>query len=126
MTYLISSFFRFGLKHHFLGIHAMSSLTRSHLLPQSLHDQLLDHQGLPSQHLSWLICIHMVIAHMVVQTVKNPPAMQETWVQSWIRKIPWRRKQLPTAVFLPGKSHGQRRLVGYSLWGPKESDTTEH
>ena len=28
-------------------------------------------------------------------------------------------------VFLPGKSHGQRSLVGYSLWGHKESDTTE-
>ena len=27
--------------------------------------------------------------------------------------------------FLPGKSHGQRSLVGYSLWGLKESDTTE-
>ena len=32
---------------------------------------------------------------------------------------------LPTPVFLPGESHGQRSLVGYSPWGPKESDTTE-
>ncbi|KAB0386208.1 hypothetical protein FD755_001164 [Muntiacus reevesi] len=31
-----------------------------------------------------------------------------------------------TPVFLPGKSHGQRSLVGYSPWGHKESDTTEH
>ena len=31
----------------------------------------------------------------------------------------------PTGVFLPGKSHGQRNLVGYSPWGCKESDTTE-
>ena len=30
-----------------------------------------------------------------------------------------------TPVFLPGKSHGQRNLVGYSPWGLKESDTTE-
>ena len=30
-----------------------------------------------------------------------------------------------SSVFLPGKSHGQRSLVGYSLWGLKESDTTE-
>ena len=30
----------------------------------------------------------------------------------WIRKIPWRRKWQPTAVFLPGKFHGQRSLVG--------------
>ena len=42
----------------------------------------------------------------------------------WARKI-WRRKWQPTPVFLPGKWHGQRSLVGYSLWGCKESDTTE-
>ena len=34
-----------------------------------------------------------------------------------IRTIPWRRKWQPIPVFLPGKSHGQRSLVGYSLWG---------
>ena len=44
----------------------------------------------------------------------------------WVGKIPWGRKSQPTLVFLPGKSHGQRSLVGYSLWGCKESDTTEH
>ena len=44
----------------------------------------------------------------------------------WIRKIPWRRKWRPTAVFLPGKSQGQRSLEGYSPRGRKESDTTEH
>ena len=32
----------------------------------------------------------------------------------WIRKIPWRRKRQPTSDFLPGKSHGQRSLAGYS------------
>ena len=37
----------------------------------------------------------------------------------------WRGKWQPTPVFLPGKSHGQRRLVGYSPWGREESDTTE-
>ena len=37
----------------------------------------------------------------------------------------WRRKWQPTPVFLPGKSHGQRSLGGYSPWGRKESDTTE-
>ena len=33
---------------------------------------------------------------------------------SWVRKIPWRRKWQPTLVFLPGESHGQRSLAGYS------------
>ena len=37
----------------------------------------------------------------------------------------WGRKWQPTPVLLPGKSHGRRSLIGYSPWGPKESDTTE-
>ena len=40
----------------------------------------------------------------------------------WVRKIPWRRKWQPTPVFLPGKSHGQRSLVGCGPRGHKESD----
>ena len=35
----------------------------------------------------------------------------------WVRKIPWRRKWLPTPVFLPGKSYGQGSLAGHSPWG---------
>ena len=42
----------------------------------------------------------------------------------WVGKIPWRRKWQPTPVCLPGESHGQRSLAGYSPWGRKESDTT--
>ena len=37
----------------------------------------------------------------------------------WIGKIPWSRKWQTAPVFLPGKSHGQRNLAGYSPWGPK-------
>ena len=37
----------------------------------------------------------------------------------WVGKIPWRRKWQPILVFLPGKFHGQRSLVGYSSWGRK-------
>ena len=44
---------------------------------------------------------------------------------SWVGKIPWRRKWQPTPVFLPGESHGRRSLVGYSPRGHKELDTTE-
>ena len=40
----------------------------------------------------------------------------------WVRKIPWRRKQQPTLVFLPRESHGQRSLAGYSPWGHTESE----
>ena len=44
----------------------------------------------------------------------------------WVRKMPQRREWQPTSVFLPGKSHGQRSLAGYSPWGLKESNATEH
>ena len=37
----------------------------------------------------------------------------------------WRRQWQPTPVLLPGKSHGQRSLVGCSPWGREELDTTE-
>ena len=42
-----------------------------------------------------------------------------------VRKTPWRRAWQPTPVFLPGESHRQRSLVGYSPWGHRESDMTE-
>ena len=44
----------------------------------------------------------------------------------WARKIPWRRDWQPTPVFLPGESHGQRNLEGYSPQSHKELDMTEN
>ena len=50
----------------------------------------------------------------------------KTWgFDSWVRKIPWRRKWQPTPVFLPGEFCGQRSLVGYNPQARKESDVTE-
>ena len=57
--------------------------------------------------------------------VKNLLQWERSRFDPWVRKILWRRKWQPTSVFLPGKTHGQRSLVGYSPWGHKESDTTE-
>ena len=62
---------------------------------------------------------------LVAQMVKRLPLMRETGFNPWVGKISWRRKWQPTPVFLPGKSCGQRSLVGNSPWGRKESDTTE-
>ena len=49
--------------------------------------------------------------------VKNLPTVQETrvWSLGW-EDAPWRRAWQPTPVFLPGESHGQRSLGGYSPW----------
>ena len=57
----------------------------------------------------------------VAQWYRTPLPMQETGSG----RSPGKRKWHPTPVFLPGKSHGQRSLVGYSAWGHKELDTTE-
>ena len=65
------------------------------------------------------MCMYYYIywASFVAQMVKNMPKVQETPVQSLSQENPWRKEWLPTLVFLPGKSHGQRNLEGYSPWG---------
>ena len=65
----------------------------------------------------------------VVLLVKNSPAIagdirDAGWIPG-LGRCPWRRAWQPNLVFLPGESHGQRSLVGYSPKGHKESDTPE-
>ena len=60
-------------------------------------------------------------------SVKNLLAnVRERRIDPLVGKMSWKRKWQPTPVFLPGKSQGQRSLAGYSPWGHKESDMTEH
>ena len=70
----------------------------------------LDHKYGLWYHTSW--------ASQVALVVKNPPAnageVKRPGFNPWVRKIPWRRAQQPTPLFLPGESHGQRSLAGYS------------
>jgi len=51
---------------------------------------------------------------------------QASCFDPWIRKIPWRRKWLPTQILFPRESHGEWSLAGNSPWVCKEPDTTEH
>ena len=60
---------------------------------------------------------------LVAQTVKNLPVIRRPGFDPWVGKIPWRREWLPTPVFLPGESVGQRSLVNYSPWDHSELDT---
>ena len=62
---------------------------------------------------------------VVALMINNPPAIRETWVRSLGWKIRWRRAWQPTPVFLPGESHGQRSLAGYSPGGRRELNTSE-
>ena len=57
-------------------------------------------------------------ASQAVLVLKSPPAdagrLKRYRFDPWVGKIPWRRALQPTPVFLPGESHGQRNLAGYS------------
>ena len=74
----------------------------------------------------------------ILQTVASPQTSTQVahWLrihlpsrrcrlEPWVRKIPWRWKWQPFPIFMPGKSHGWRSLVGCSPWGREESNTTE-
>jgi len=56
---------------------------------------------------------------------KNLPANPgDIELDPWVGKIPCKKKQQPTPVFLPGKPHGQKRPAGYNPCPAKESDMT--
>ena len=57
--------------------------------------------------------------------VKNLAAMQETWVQSLGWEDTLEQGMATHSSILAWRIHEQRSLMGYSLWGRKESDTTE-
>ena len=70
----------------------------------------------------------MNLVPWVVKVVKNPPAYagdaRDKGSIPWSGRSPGEGNGLFTPVFLPGKSHGQRSLVGYSPWSRRESDRT--
>ena len=63
-------------------------------------------------------------AQMVKKKKKICLQCRRSVFDPWVWKIPWRREWVPTPVFLPGESRGQRSLTGYSPRGHTESDTT--
>ena len=73
--------------------------------------------------------IYITRASQVALVIKNPSAeagdIKRHRFDPWFGKILWRRAQQPTPVFLPGESHGQRSLVGYSPKGRKELNITK-
>ena len=72
-----------------------------------------------------LLSIHIVFKSFPGSTSSEESACQcrrlkRHGFHPWVRKIPWRGKWQPTPVFLPGESHGQKNLVGFSPWDHKE------
>ena len=82
-----------------------------------------------------IMVIHSSILAWKIPWTEKPGRLQSMGSQrvrhDWVTSLSlftfmhWRRKWQPTLVLLPGESHGQRSLVGYSPQGRKESDTTE-
>ena len=64
----------------------------------------------------------LIWASLVAQTVKNPPATQETRVRSLDPEDHLKKEKATHSSILAWKSHGQRSVVGYSPWGHKELD----
>ena len=112
--------------------------------PQSLRSQKSDMTGHPSMHgrkqelLPWsvkpfrnkyfqreniCVCIYVFGLPWWLNGKRICLQWRRCRFHPWIRKIPRRKKWQLTPLFLPGKSHGQRNLSGYSPWGCKESDT---
>ena len=72
----------------------------------------------PMDRGAWLAPAHGVLK-------SQPASARDGRFHAWVKKIPWRREWQPTPIFLPGKSHGQRSLEGYSPHSSKESDSTK-
>ena len=92
--------------------------------------QLFSRQNITFVNMQWVCCYFRIFqfyfriqyiskwASLVVQSVRRICLQfRRPEFDPWGRKISWRRKWQPTAVFLPGKSHGWRSLVGYHPWG---------
>ena len=109
---LCSAFFTVQLSHPYMTTGKTTALTRRTFVRKIMS-------------LLFNMLSRLVKASLVAQRLKHLPAMRETWVRFLGWEDPWRKKWQPTPVFLPGKSHGRRRLVGYSPWDRKESDRTE-
>ena len=73
----------------------------------------------------WLKLVTIFSSFFFFNWNMSLPAIQETWVDPWVRKIPWRREWQPPPVFLPGKSHGQGAWRTTVHGGHKEADTIQ-
>ena len=95
-------------------------------LPNSVYYSSILNWLFIGYHIKWVeFPLHFNGASLVVQMVKHLSAMLETWVWSLGPENPLEKAMATHSSTLPGKSHEQRSLVGYSPWDRKESDTTE-
>ena len=99
------------------GLELISSESQEDHVQLALLVLIYERQGATGSTMNKKFDLHFSLSS-VAQMVKNPLAMRETQVQSLGQEDPLEKG-------MPGESHGQRSLVGYSPWGHKELDPTE-
>ena len=96
------------------------------LIPDTPRHYSLSHffciMSLEKRKLEYVCCMHV---YGLPWCLNKESACNAGDPDSGVQKVSWRRKWQPTPVFLPGESHEQRSLVGYSQWGCKELDPIE-
>ena len=95
-------------------------ISRNHFLCSFIRSNFLS-----IQVFFFFLPFYFILGIVVAQRVKIHLKCGRPGFDPWIGMIPWRREWQPTPVFLPGESHGQRSLGGYSPWGHKELDMTD-
>ena len=98
------------------------------LPPSALYPSICPSICSSSVYISPSVCyppVYPSIIHLSTTYLLSPSTYPAIANLASLLHFNWRRKWHPTPVLLPGKSHGQRSLVGYSPWSLKESDTTE-
>ena len=114
--------YKYYVSHHFTKkVRWSNCLTSIMLVFNSLFEESLQ----PSRCLKKVFGTQGFPAGAVVKNLPANSGDPGDTFDPWIRKIPWRRKQQPTPVFLPREFRGQRSLAGYSSRGRTELDTIE-
>ena len=100
----------------------VSSIPWSERSPRGRHVKPVQYSCLenPMDRVAWRAAVHGVVKSQMGfpggSDGKESVCSSGPGFNPWVGKIPWRRKWQPSPVFLPGESHGQRNLEGYSPW----------
>ena len=101
------------------------AITRHHIPIEQLCISLFLSSYLQKAHYQCALdYFSLGVGYLVAQMVKNLPEYVRPGFNPWVKKIPWRREQLPTPLFLPGEFHGLEPGSLQSM-GSQESETTE-
>ena len=117
----------------FKSLYAYSTMSRWQLFQKSANISVWTVSAHTRAYQIYYVVCYVIYAILYIGLSSRVSGKESSWQRRlrklgfdpWVRNIPWRRKLQSIPVFLPGKFHGQRNLVGYSSWSCKESETSE-